>query len=100
MSFHVLPVAACASVVLRDTPDSNTAYATGLQVVGVLTLTFIILLQYLFSKADEYGRKHRHVGQLLAAAYRETTLFGIVAFVLFVLETSDVLNSTVLHQVE
>ena len=54
--------------------------------IAVLVVASVVVIHALLDVLDRWARSHRHVQGLLARAYRELFVFGLLSFVLFVIE--------------
>lgn len=95
-------VAAARLLVESDvSADPNLVFIG--ETVAVSVIFGLIVVSWLISYLDEYGRKHKHTGEVINRAYRETMLLGLVAFVLFIVEQaagSGAGAQEVLHETE
>jgi uncharacterized membrane protein len=98
-AFHAMWRSRARQLLASDRGGSTDVFVG--EVIIVALLVGLLLLQYAFGLADEYGRRHRHFRELLARGYKETAILGMAAFVLFIIETAHVTsNETVLSDIE
>ena len=65
-------------------PAVNTV--TG-EFIAICTLGSVLILQWVMSRLEMSVSEHRHVNEMLRVMYKELTILGIVAFVLFTIES-------------
>lgn len=64
-------------------------------VISILVLAGVTALSWCLGLLDAWASQHRHVGELLRRTYRELTILGLVALVLFIIEQADAITSDV-----
>lgn len=71
-------------------------------VVSVLTIAGLLAVQALFALVEEAASGHNHLRSMLASAYRELTITGLISFTLFIVSAADLISdkSTALVETE
>lgn len=61
-------------------------------VVSVLTIAGLLTVQAIFSLVEEAASGHNHLRSMLASAYRELTITGLISFTLFIVSAADLIS--------
>jgi len=72
--------------------ESSGEYGVKTKVIGVLTILGVLVVQYGAHSLDKLVENRKSVKEIVNMMYRELMILGLVAFALFVVESSDLVT--------